>query len=695
MAFDPTRLKKKLILDAASYIDNNDGLKLNPSTVYDVVINEKRYPPKEIIRYAYRLAFGEDVGLIYGGEQVNKPLRELGFEIVRKQSVWKLGCNWGKGAPSFYDFIKREKIVITYKDFIFEAGDLVAITEGFIVRAIAKVKTQMAVVTTIENYLQEFQRYDIGYDETVLYAEADWYELQETEVYTYELQQGIRRIQSNEILNKTIDTWDNRNTKISKFIFYSHSTNDLQDKHTREYPCFVFEKTPWDDYGFQTTYLFLLYRSAVQYVKIGHVKVLQSNATSTILPNRKFKSLNKTFCSLGQSLEFYSRLKSEAGQQYKRILTAINDCAFNPNVRRNFEKTKGFNESLLRTSEAELALKTARRTLLKKNYQTSYYFDYTVEIKNASKPHHVDFSFDAKGEIPNRFFCLVGRNGTGKTKFIASLAKDLFDGEKEGRFVPLRPIFSKTIAISFSYFDSFETPRSKDISYTFIGIKQRDKVLSETQTIRTVWKALRSISTSRKRKELWMNSLRRALEFDYLPFDLRELEAIATPNDFRNKTKDIFSSGQNIVFQVVTRLIAAIEFNSLVLFDEPETHLHPSISGRLIRTINSILNDFESFGILATHSPVIVQEIPSKFIRIFDRSENTPVIYQPPIECFGENLSNISNSIFQTDKEKELYKQTLDSLVEKYSDKQIQEIFSDKLSLNASIYLKTISSKND
>jgi hypothetical protein len=380
MAFDPTKLTKESVLRAAEYIENTKGLRLNSSTVYDVIINEGTYPPKEIIRYAYRLVFNEDVGRIYGGEQVNEPLRALGFSIINKKAVWKLGCNWGRGAPSFYDFIKHEKIVITHKDFLFEKGDLIAITEGFTVRAIARVSESMSRVTTIENYLEQFQQYDIDYDDNILYAPAEWYELQETEVFSYELQQGIRRIQSQDTFNRVVDTWDNRNNRVSNFVFYSEPEDFSTE---REYPCFVFDKTSWDDYGYSTSYLLKLFKSSREVVKIGYIKILQSQEKSTRLPLKGFTSLNKTFCSLGQSIDFYTRLRSEV-RDYRKLLRAINDCAFDTSVRREFQNTEGFKDSLLRTSEAELALDTARKTLSRKFYPTSYIFDYSLEINNAT-----------------------------------------------------------------------------------------------------------------------------------------------------------------------------------------------------------------------------------------------------------------------------------------------------------------------
>ena len=88
-----------------------------------------------------------------------------------------------------------------------------------------------------------------------------------------------------------------------------------------------------------------------------------------------------------------------------------------------------------------------------------------------------------------------------------------------------------------------------------------------------------------------------------------------------------------------------------------------------------------------------MQEIPSKFIIIFDRQDNFPIIYSPAIECFGENLSIISNSIFRADEEKELYKIVLEDFASKYSMDEIENKFENKLSLNARLFIQSIINK--
>ena len=63
------------------------------------------------------------------------------------------------------------------------------------------------------------------------------------------------------------------------------------------------------------------------------------------------------------------------------------------------------------------------------------------------------------------------------------------------------------------------------------------------------------------------------------------------------------SSGERILLYNIFNILAKISFNSLIFFDEPETHLHPNAITELIAGLMFILETFQSFAIIATHSP--------------------------------------------------------------------------------------------
>ncbi|WP_127131185.1 AAA family ATPase [Pseudoflavitalea rhizosphaerae] len=688
MAFDPSKIAREHVLSAVDLIER-ENIPLKWSTGYEVVIYGKYYPPKEIIRYSYKIATGEDIGVIHGGEQVNAPLRNLGFEIIPKAKIWKLGCNWGKGEPNFYEAIKARQIVIGHISRPFEEGDLVLITEGFTVYAIAKLKVNPTPISTSSELEEMCSEHKIPFEEQVFYADAEWYILKETEIFQYELQQGIVQVRNKDIKEKAINLWENRNEDLLNVKFYRR-LNEREQFTQLDYPCFIFSFQNIRDGEFQGSYKVTFYRAPKDGIKIGFVKFLQVGTNKVHLP-KTFESLPETICSLGDGLGYYRALKSELPAFYEKVLTKLNDCAFHGEIREAFETHPGFSVSLLRTSEAELALFQAKYVLSGRSIRQEYEFTFSHQLKGAETPHKVSINFNMNSNLPNRFVCIVGKNGTGKTQIINQLAKKLYDETAEGEFLPERPVFSKIIAVTFSYFDHFSPPEKAYRNYEFIGIAGRSNALSENEIGDLIWNSFKVLSQSKRKKAMWLNAIKSCMEEGYLDFNLEDLLDIRSKEEFIRKTYSIFSSGQKIVFQLMTRLISIIEDNSLIIFDEPETHLHPNIAGRMIRALKSILDKSLSFGILATHSPVIVQEVPSMFIKVFDRRSNIPVIYSPAIECFGENLSQISNSIFGTEKEKELYKYELERLVQrKMSLSDINLLFDNKLSLNAQLYIQTL-----
>jgi 5-methylcytosine-specific restriction endonuclease McrBC GTP-binding regulatory subunit McrB len=74
-------INSDLVFEAIEFIKNNN-IELIKSTKYSILIGNKTYPPKEIMRYMAQLRqYKIDENTLYGGK-VNKPFQDLGFEII-------------------------------------------------------------------------------------------------------------------------------------------------------------------------------------------------------------------------------------------------------------------------------------------------------------------------------------------------------------------------------------------------------------------------------------------------------------------------------------------------------------------------------------------------------------------------------------------------------------------------------------
>jgi ATPase subunit of ABC transporter with duplicated ATPase domains len=121
-------------------------------------------------------------------------------------------------------------------------------------------------------------------------------------------------------------------------------------------------------------------------------------------------------------------------------------------------------------------------------------------------------------------------------------------------------------------------------------------------------------------------------------------------NEWRQTADGLFeklSSGHAIVLLTVTKLVELVDEKTLVLMDEPEGHLHPPLLSALIRSLSDLLIKRNGVAIIATHSPVILQEVPSSCVWKLERAGAIAVAERPRIETFGENVGTLTSEVFK------------------------------------------------
>ncbi|WP_228454164.1 AAA family ATPase [Streptomyces alkaliphilus] len=106
------------------------------------------------------------------------------------------------------------------------------------------------------------------------------------------------------------------------------------------------------------------------------------------------------------------------------------------------------------------------------------------------------------------------------------------------------------------------------------------------------------------------------------------------------------SSGHKVVLLTLTRLVEEARERSLILFDEPESHLHPPLLAAFMRALSELLADTNGAAVIATHSPVVLQEVPKNCVWKLRRSGDQSVAERPQIETFGENVGVLTHEVF-------------------------------------------------
>lgn len=429
------------------------------------------------------------------------------------------------------------------------------------------------------------------------------------------------------------------------------------------YPCFSLTYDNWDDYSNKTTFYLQYLPSRDQEIYLYKIKIMKIGVKNTLEAlDDIFYSLSNDYCSLGQSKDFYGILFDNLdSKDAYNFLYAIKDAAFFPMIHERFANDKIFNASLIRNSEIERLCRTAKIEISGKDISEYYKFLYSYRPPYSKEIINIPFNFDPdpKKAIQNRVIALIGKNGAGKTQLLSQLVNDMHSKNRQ-KFNDQELIFSKIFTISYSIFDRFRIPTpNAEFNYIYCGLKKTENSFLSHQEIDEIIK--QSFEKLVKRNELkdkWYNILLSFINKSQIDLIIKHTEIKMVGNNQIIKEKNeiitdgwekffkTLSSGQSIMLNVMSKLLSEIRYDSLIMFDEPETHLHPNIISELISIIFDIVNQFESFCIISTHSPIIIQQIRAENILILERDGNICNVSSPSNDTFGENLTSITEDIF-------------------------------------------------
>ncbi|WP_408682103.1 AAA family ATPase [Vibrio harveyi] len=139
------------------------------------------------------------------------------------------------------------------------------------------------------------------------------------------------------------------------------------------------------------------------------------------------------------------------------------------------------------------------------------------------------------------------------------------------------------------------------------------------------------------------------------------------------------SSGQRLFTYIVINVLGSIRDNSLVVIDEPELFLHPTLEIEFIALLKAVLKPFRSKAILATHSLAVVREVPSNCVHIFRNEEDSLDIIRPPFETFGGDMQRISSYVFGDKSVTKPFEDFLVEQSEKHSPERLIELLGDEI----------------
>ncbi|MGV1802599.1 AAA family ATPase [Agrobacterium vitis] len=469
----------------------------------------------------------------------------------------------------------------------------------------------------------------------------------------------------------------------------------------------------WDDwFSFRTTFNLWLFDEEGARHQVGSVKIGQHGLQAhkrvppeEMPPNSRYPNLPKTFeelddrfFSLGQDENYYETLNARSEKLRNRILLGLRDCAYNLEIFEAERSQEVMNQSLIRSVSTASVTGRLHRLSMGDATLTKFKFYYEFPgVEEDMSPPKLLFQVTPESQPPTNVHVLIGRNGVGKTRCMRGIAEALLgraakDDRSIGRITAYSDgndleadldeawSFSGLAMITFSAFDDFDLrPQPGDVIRSKqVGLLQwhiDEEAREEYSTMKTPtdlaldFRESFAICRQGLRATRWRAAVK-TLEGDDL-FAEANVASLLEMNDedWGSAAVSLYkrlSSGHAIVLLTMTRLVEVVDERTLVLLDEPEGHLHPPLLSAFIRALSDLLVKRNGVAIVATHSPVVLQEVPKLCAWKLRRAGKVAVAERPTVETFGENVGILTREVFGFEVTKSGFHDLLDEAVNRH-----------------------------
>lgn len=143
------------------------------------------------------------------------------------------------------------------------------------------------------------------------------------------------------------------------------------------------------------------------------------------------------------------------------------------------------------------------------------------------------------------------------------------------------------------------------------------------------------------------------------------------------------SSGEISFLRFAAQASLHVENGSLLLLDEPETHLHPNFISQFVSLLDRLLNQTGSAAIIATHSAYFVREVFQEQVTVLRNDQDGNVKIEPAaLRTFGADVGAISYFVFGEDEPSQLASTVEARLRERFNTwEELYARYKDELSL--------------
>lgn len=451
----------------------------------------------------------------------------------------------------------------------------------------------------------------------------------------------------------------------------------------------------------------------------------------------EFELLGDEYCAMCQDLNVYMALNRMLKPKERlefieslRLITTKNKDSFSA-----FFEEECFQKSFLRYNEFDsFILKKGSELLLnestiydlpKKSFDVKFgNCDDTISLRFPCTPPDAKLRY-----VPNGVIAFIGKNGCGKSTLLNHIARVLYTAPRNrtnlDQYIRITPGdlgVMQLMMLSYSAFDNFTWPlltteecvqysESDNIEndrFVYCGLRdskeearrivERAKTLGVEERTKEKYTILRTrdvllknpgmlahetikainvtVSDNSKRKSL--DVLISKLE-KYYPDVYCEMSGILVGSYMIDEDLLVdeylrLSTGHKFFIHAIAHILAYLKEDSIVLFDEPENHLQPCLLSFMFKTIRQIAEERNSVCLIATHSPVVLQEMMSSNVFIVRKDGDKTNISHPSIQTYGANFGQINTEVFDLNSDMTNFRKAVDYMFDKWCSPDMEPL---------------------
>lgn len=436
-------------------------------------------------------------------------------------------------------------------------------------------------------------------------------------------------------------------------------------------------------------------------------EVLQSSTELTIAAHE-----SQRFFTMLPNLDDYRRIVRSMGvDTAKKLLIALRDVVAltelqpKSNIPKLAAETKVFQKSFVRTSESFFAFKNAGSILrgleAEQIRRMSKDIHVNFQLSGRRNQHQLKFQFDHEADLPKRIAVVIGKNGVGKSQALGTIAraalggdiKSLNEGDRYSRVLINRLLAFAPTNESASVFPGERRKNAKVWYKRFslnrggrarrgegiadavlqvarsgehIGENSRWSIfLSAIQAI-TDWEQIVLLTRHKSDPPVYLRSLRVGAGEDALLDVFASIDISKEPVRRLEGGTYPLSSGEISFLRFAAQASLYIENGSLLLLDEPETHLHPNFISSFVMILNKMLALTGSAAVITTHSVYFVREVFSEQVTVLRISGGVVSTAPIRLQTFGADVGTISYFVFEEDEPSKLVSEVEERLLDRY-----------------------------